>query len=120
MTYCTIDPGQGHRYLVLPRGWNDNPRIGTGQTILDVDPTGSPSRLYILSHGSIWFDYPNREYWRLLMPGGYCPPHQLYSHPITGLWSTKPSHLPIRAEQVDYETLRLEGLFGYSVWGGGQ
>ena len=120
MTYCTIDPGQGHRYLVLPRGWNDNPWVGTGQTILDVDPTGSPSRLYVLSHGPIWFEYPNREYWRLSMPGGFRPPHQVYPHPITGLWSSKPEHLPIRAEQTDYETLRLEGLFGYSVWGGGQ
>lgn len=114
--YCTIDPDQGDRYLYLPQGWNDRPYIGTGRTVLVVVMDQHPSRLYILAHGPIWFDYPSRTYWRILWPGGLAP-HRVYRHPVTGLWSSEKTHLPIRAEMTDYETLRLEAVFGYSVWG---
>jgi hypothetical protein len=118
--YCTIDLDQSDRYLYLPRGWNDSPWIGTGYTVLDSVMDQNHSRLYVLAHGPIWFDYPSRSYWRIVMPGIWIHPDGLYPHPVTGLWSSKPEHLPIRAERTDYETLRLEAVFGYSVWGGGQ
>ena len=110
--YCTIDPGRSENYLVLPRGWNDSPWVGTGHTVLDVRMDRCPPRLYILAHGPIWFD---RSYWRIILPGIHTG---LYPHPVTGLWSSKPAHLPIRAERTSYDALRLEAVFGYSVWGG--
>jgi hypothetical protein len=64
--YCTIDLGRSADYLVLPRGWNDSPWVGTGHTVLDVRMDRCPPRLYILAHGPIWFD---RAYWRIIMPG---------------------------------------------------
>lgn len=114
--YCTSDPDQSDRYLYLPRGWNERPWIGTAHTVLDKVVVQQPARLYILAHGPIWLDYSSREYWRMLWPGDLSP-HQVYPHPVTGLWSSKTTHLPLRAERTDYETLRLEAVFGYSVWG---
>lgn len=101
------DPG----YLYLPTGWYEKPWYGGGgRTILDIPNEPYNARLYCLSHGLIWIVPKKRQYWRLDIRFTYTL-HRVGLNVSTRLWMIDSKEL-IRGEKVDYETLRLEAVFG--------
>lgn len=99
-------------YLYLPAEWYVNPwhRVGR-HTILDIPNEPYRARLYVLSHGPIWIIPKKKQYWRLDIRPDYIRDYIITLNLSTRLWMVRDKEL-IRAERVDYETLRLEAVFG--------
>jgi hypothetical protein len=102
------DPG----YLYLPTGWYEKPWYqGSGRTILDIPNEPYNARLYVLSQGPIWIVPKKKQYWRLDVRPDRIRYYRIGLNVSTKLWTVDGKNL-VRAEQTDYETLRLEAVFG--------